>query len=1000
MTRGYRRIIAQLLIAVLSIYPLCASGNSEEEQQGTPYTIDDAESYIDNKQYNEAMSVLVDIVRNDPEQMERAQKLILEIKQYRDQYNQKYEELMAVLFEEEDYEKSLTLIQELESLDPNPNVATQGALTDARISAEFVYNRNVFTQIMDQALVFLNDEKYLQAINLYSTGFNLSKRTFDESNYDILIKEPAERSMNNLENLVTDLETDWAEYLRNTQNYISNEIQADTAISQEQLFTDLERLVTLREQVYQYAEIMSRQNQLVVSSSENGQEDFYLSFMERFLQGRSTQENREGILAAMDLYIDQNLNLLVDYYDEKTSTLYQNGITQSDLGNWQNAIEAYGEAYGLSQEYLSFLNLGNRRIHIDDNQEMDKHSRIVRDNYQPLIVEQQALSLKSEGLIEIGQGREFLITQIENFENGVTEDLWAERELLASLRPEYDILYIEVSNQFSELKDDPYSTELADSINSTQFFKDYQELVNGLRKLNGQILTYLSEEELDPLIASEEDFSQRLTLNQQYIEGFDQTENEQTLRVRYPQRALNDMNLLEEQYITLQENLENYLNLYRSEASNFTGLDQLDLNIQQGINLQEQVNRSLNLIRELSDQGLGFVNLAQRNLNQGDTRYNTAETALDRLNFDQAKEQLENAQGFYNEAIAYNTDILSRDELDSRITDLQARIVDEENKQVIQEVRQLINNATSDYFQGLYLRSEATLSQAENRWFTTNVEENKEIQYWMNLVRAALSVESGRDLDQMNPLYQDITKLFNLAYSNYNKGKDFLDDGDRVSAIDRLNKANQFLNQILIPLPTNQDARVLKLKIQQLLDPAAFGETFREMFRGAQQKIQSGTDLDTAYLDLKDLYSINPNYRGLANLILETEYLLGIKARPPNPADLRESAELYKNALAIYESNDVMFFESGIEQLDRAIELNPRNTDAIELKDLMAVYGTGQTTLVMSSADQLLFQQAEEKYINQEYFEAYQIVQRLLNNPENQNYSPLQELKRRIESNI
>ena len=77
--------------------------------------------------------------------------------------------------------------------------------------------------------------------------------------------------------------------------------------------------------------------------------------------------------------------------------------------------------------------------------------------------------------------------------------------------------------------------------------------------------------------------------------------------------------------------------------------------------------------------------------------------------------------------------------------------MDEENKKVIREVRELINQGKNLYFQGLYAQSESRLIQAENKWYSTNTEENTELAYWMSLVRTALSVESGRYLEESNP---------------------------------------------------------------------------------------------------------------------------------------------------------------------------------------------------------------------------------------------------------
>lgn len=988
-----------LVLFSLVLIPLCPSGNSEnQEQDNLLYTIEDARVFIDNQQYNEAMEILVQIVRNDPEQMERAQTLIIEIRKYRDLYNLKYEELMTVLFEEEDYEKSLALIQELESLDPNPNNATQDSIRDARISAELVYNRKVFNQIMDQALVFLDSEKYLQAIKLYSTGFDLSKRTFEESDYDILIKDPVNRTMGRVENMIEELDAQWDEFLELTEAYTQDAQSQDGPIDIIAITESLNQLIDYREELYDSYLSVDRINSLVVASSQESQEDFYLSFMERLMTGRQAQIQREGIVASIDSYIDQNLSLLEIYYRENMQLRDSMAQTLYNQRNWDGAEEQYLEKITLAQEWEDLLSLSNLRIHEDEEGNFDSLSDILLATYYPKEGYTRYELREAQELANETRFRKNYEARESLYNQGNLEDYWLFREELISALPGLN----EGLDSFQEFSQNQLENP---QFNNPTWIEDrteklYTTLINDIRVLESDVIVFLSERDLAPYRTDNSELENLISSNQRLIEGQDNIVEGEIFRLRYPQRALDNLNLLNVQSRELEGNLTEYINLYSDEADSISYNGPVEERVDEARTLLSQIRNQISLLQELTRQGQDFVNLASENLNQGNTRYNRAENELVRFNFDQAETALGQAQVSYTTALSYNEDILLRDEVTERINNLQARIIDERNKQVVREVRALINQASSDYFQGLYLRSEASLSQAENRWYTTNNEANNEIQYWLNLVRAALSVESGRTLDTTNPLYQDITKLFNLAHQSYQSGKEALGRGDRVGAIGNLNQADRYLNQILIPLPTNQDARVLKLRIQQELDPQAFGETFQEMIRGARSKIQNGNDLDTAYLDLKDLFSIDPEYRGLASLILETEYLLGLKVRPPNPQDLRKSRENYNRALEIYEGGNQLLFASALELLDDAIALNPRNTDARTLKDQVAIYVINESSITLTPAEQLIYREAEDKYLSGDFFEALNLTNQLMENPRNRNYAPLQDLIRRIESNI
>lgn len=488
-----------------------------------------------------------------------------------------------------------------------------------------------------------------------------------------------------------------------------------------------------------------------------------------------------------------------------------------------------------------------------------------------------------------------------------------------------------------------------------------------------------------------DDFETRLSLDMEYISGRGQEDLELP---RYPQRALSDIALLNNQVRALIQEGTLYKETYSDEQDTIYDGILLTTYIERITNLIARSNGMIQELTDLKEDGDNFVYLAQKDFNAGEFRFSQAERELSNGNYQLARGELDKARDLYVSALNYDEDTISRDDLDARIASLLNRIIDEENKEVIRDVRILINQGKDLYFQGLYAQSEAKLIQAENKWYTTNTDVNSELAYWMSLVRTALSVESGRFLEESNPLYNEISQLLNLAWKKYEEGEAYLAESMKIEGLMALNRGDEFLNQVIILMPLNQNASVLKLRIERARDPDAFSIIFAEKYRNALSKKEFQEE--QAYIELKDLAELIPNYGRIQDEILDLEYRLGIKVRPPDPAKLRESTRLTRLAQAIYESGDITRFEEAIAQCTEAILLNPNNSAASELKDDLGIYVGGSTPPV-STRLRDGYSKAEEKYISGDNLGAYQLVQDLWNDPDNRSYLPLRELKKKLE---
>ncbi|HUV08973.1 MAG TPA: hypothetical protein VMX75_14670, partial [Spirochaetia bacterium] len=115
MIHGHRLFQLALFLSLLLVAAIAFGGGQGEDP------LFKARELVTEKKYDEAIRILAEIVRRDPDKMDAVEALMREIRAIRDAFNKKYENLLAVLYEEKNVDKALVIINELLTMDPNPN---------------------------------------------------------------------------------------------------------------------------------------------------------------------------------------------------------------------------------------------------------------------------------------------------------------------------------------------------------------------------------------------------------------------------------------------------------------------------------------------------------------------------------------------------------------------------------------------------------------------------------------------------------------------------------------------------------------------------------------------------------------------------------------------------------------------------------------------------------------------------------------------------------------
>ena len=997
--RIFTFLIILLMIPVLSVW----SGGRKEDQLPL------AQKLVQEKKYSEAINILADIVKSQPERLDEVEKLMGVIRSARSQYNTNYAELINILKKEtltdSDVTDAYNLITEMEKLDASPDQAITGSFEKARRTIVFRYNDSRFQEIMDEALVLIDNGRYWDAVSKYLEAVGLHGEIFRE--------DYPEEVQNEVNLVIADVNSRFeriisgkADFIQERENsFISSEKEYYDGLSDEfaPVLSLISDMAVIRNSAVMDAEYFeNKKNELL---KEDEYDIPYLSTINRTITGRSTSEREEGLLYAVDRIWDsalgENLAVLKDKYSEYYNSALDNFNSSSYLEAADDFRKASGNA-GIRRDLLAFWGYA---LTPDSRRSMTERDRLKTLKYVP----------------------EYLLAEKESrasFDYSVLSEVVSEADKIEKNYPEVEDPDVLISYRENIVRDKSVVDinraaweEVYNSLNSASggsiALDESVNLSSGMENIFSEYSSYLSDLEIalvrgrfdivyKPLNENLNNETSLIDKAAAMIDGIEETvgegDNQYTGTVKYPALAIPMLDSSRENLGKYNSEYDSLSTLLASEGDDLKDSPDLkestDL-IRSDKTLITDMNNKIGLYKVKAEE---LMTQAEIYRTQGYKRLDEARSRLRQTRFPEARERLQDARESFRLSLSFNEDPELRNFSDREILALSEEIIRLQTALVIETVRKNLSSARDLYVREQFGEAESLLINSQTMWRTVNTTDNEEVQYWLNLVQTALSVRSGRVIAETDPLYSEMTQVINLARDDYITARKLASEGKNEQAIGYLQSAEEKLLYVSIPFPMNQEASVLSLEILKIKDPDNFDSVFREKFNLARERININPS--ESYIILNDLAEINPDYPGIKKAIYDTEIKLGMRTPPPDPAKIREAADLYRRAYAIVSSNVRSNYPTALEYLNRAFKLNPDNNEITVLKDRVQTEMGGTTTVVLSSYAQEQYRLAEQEFINGNYYASLAIVNKLLQDKRNRNYTPLIELKRRIDSKI
>jgi tetratricopeptide (TPR) repeat protein len=999
-----------LLTLVLALAPPLYGGGGRDSD------LKEADKLIAARQFDKAIQILTEYAEENPNKFFQAQKRLRKIILHREGYNALARQLLDVLTTDPDNsEMILDLTRRLEAQEPSQGMVRQ-FIAQVRELALFGYNRRLLEQIMIQGRLLLDQGNYIAALNCYAGGLDIYREDFFAAGFGELINNRVSNSLS----ILMDSITAFSGLVAPFNNAIAGidrvgNLDGGDSLSRLRDFyirlTPLmERLIILNNKIAEVGNYFDTQLAQFRQEDPNLGDRNYLSFASRIVYGRYGMDIQEGLLGSVAGLWISVLSQFDKVLGDNTEQSYKNAYAALEKQNFPQARAQFESVIAYCTMALDFLEDWTRFYRGQDVQTYEYFNDIVIASKAGEYLRYMSLNLASASLMEIGPLMEqysrlssIHSTTMESWQRGAISTAVAmSRE--ADMRSTYHELAVRVGTVLEKL--DMNRTALRGyQFRLTGEGLYYASMDNALtlfKDLDTNIFNLEMASAIREYTIGNGDLQRRFTGWQnlfndanRLFEGSPVSGADGDYLAKYPAEALSIFVRLDQGTAQGLADGNALITRYDDESPRFITTPYIS-------GLSRDARTLVARIEELRGKTLALAEISRTQSAQaeslrleGDRFYQEARSALTQSNFDVARDRVLRSGERYDASLVIQESADLRRTRDTNLVALGAEITRLENEAIVREVRNLVNTARDTYFDGNFTQAEEYLVRAVNRWRRTNVEDDPELNYWLMVVRGAMSLQAGRTIPVTAPLYAEMSQILSDAKKNFDDGLRLINENRRPEGIAKFADARQKTREVRLMFPVNQEASLLELRMDQVTDPNAFNTSFQRRLSEAVSGTKRGSV--ESFADLQNLAAINPAYPGIRDMVAQAEIDMGYRLPPPDERSLARSAELTAAARSIVDRNIRSQFPIALEQLNQALVLNPTNSQAMSLKDRVQTELGGGSSLVLSSTVEREYQRAVQALQQGNTLVAITIVRQLLEDPKNR-INRILDLQRRIES--
>ena len=1005
------RLLTVLAICLLvSAVPAFAKGQGEKD-------LKEAQALVEAKQYAQAMTLIVQMMKDYPDLREQTDTLVARIMEVRRQFNEKYSELVAILklpSSEENTAKGLAIVNELMALDPYPDPAVKRALD---IALQSIINAKVseqFNAVMNAAATQLAAGKFAEAVTMYRDGFAVGRELFDQAatrhSSATTCSPSSPTSTGSRGKRLRPSPTCWP--CRPPSRPCSRRPSQPPAgrILRNRSRRWRRQRIARTGSARSPRALPSCNPKSKMSQGEAGMQDFWLILIEQYTIGRAGLEPEGLVFAIRQPWLTSARklsNIAVSATESAFSEMEGAFADAARLAAFRPlaeearnrarlaiaVLEAESPAYQLAGLAPSAEDgaraaelpgiMARLRQHIADADAWETFTA-ARDSataatadlernlqaIQPALADAAGLRSGRSAAASIREsaaaGAEAWSTRLTSAAHGVGAGIADDRD---SRRVRRDRLAGARARRIPGARSRrPRSIGIRDPARrgeSAQGAGGQPRGRQGRRAGAGGKWPDLG--------------------NDQYV------------------RALGEIE-------SLLSDIDAWSARWTAEPPYVSGSAAMRVEVDAQTTLRSNVVALQTAIAAGAAAARAAVALATQLRGQGEAAFQAGQNEEKAKKYTAALASYATARDSYTASLVQQENAAARGRL-AELSAISERVTTRAREQTLAEVQKLIDQGVQQFTDTDFETAIATLEAARSLWEAAAGGANLTIETFLDRATAALKVTGKQQITRTDPIYEDIRGFMTQAELSYNKAaslqKSAAGSQDYQSAISSSRSSVQAITAVV---PEYREARLLALKIDRLeLGMEKFAAELRKRVDAALASAKNSRAgeivLRDAYYSLKDYKALEgvekiltaAKRREIDASIINLEVVLGIRTKPIPAEDIRESRTLYQQALAEYRRNvnDRVLWESALLLLQRSLALNPLNADAGKLRDQVVVK-RGTLVDVLSTTELASYRNAIQDFTNRNYATSEARVDELLKaKPRN---PLLLDLKRQIQA--